>query len=291
MGKKIAVPLLAAGWIGILASCAARAFDPGKSIGVVTREDGSGTKSSFMDLLGLKGRSDVDGVVVAIGTAAVLQKVAGNYYAIAYDSLGYITSDVKKLSIDGVAPTVANISDGTYALSRPLSVVYKSATLASSALDASYLRFLKSSDAQSLVSDNGYVSLNDGASAYTANGSLEGTIAVSGSTSLQPLMVLLAAQYKTLQAHVTVEVSGGGTGTGYANAENGVSAFGMISAEFDSAKAPSCLASVVAKDGIAAIVNAKNPVANLAKADLKNIYDSAESDAAKIKTWSQLLKP
>jgi phosphate transport system substrate-binding protein len=289
MRKKIAKFALTLGFIGILAACGAKSFDSSKSISVTTREDGSGTKSAFMELIGLKGQSDVSNVVVATGTAAVMQEVAGNYYALAYDSLGYVTSDVKKLEVDGVEATTANIKSGTYAISRPLSVIYKAAPVSSSALDASYLTFLKSSDAQTIISNNGYVSLTDAATAYTANGSLSGTIEVSGSTSLQPLMILLAAQYEASQAHVTVEVSGGGTGTGYTNAENGVSAFGMISAEFDATKAPDCVSSIVAKDGIAVIVNPSNPLTSVSKTELKNIYDNTESDATKIKTWSQLM--
>jgi phosphate transport system substrate-binding protein len=242
-----------------------------------------------MELIGLKGQSDVANVVVATGTAAVMQEVAGNSYAIAYDSLGYVTSDVKKLNVDGAEATIANIKSGTYAISRPLSVVYKTATVAASPLLTSYLDFLKSSDAQTLISNNGYVSIIDAATAYTANGSLQGTIEVSGSTSLQPLMILLAAQYEAAQAHVSVEVSGGGTGTGYTNAENGVSSFGMISAAFDSTKAPDCVASIVAKDGIAVIVNPANPLTSISKTELKNLYDNTESDATKIKTWSQLV--
>lgn len=45
------------------------------NLSVVTREDGSGTKSAFMELLGLKGKADISGVVVATGTAGVLAEV------------------------------------------------------------------------------------------------------------------------------------------------------------------------------------------------------------------------
>ena len=80
--------------LGALTSCGGGTFDENKNISVVTREDGSGTKSAFMEIIGLKGKTDVSGVIVATGTAAVLQEVKGNPLAIGYDSLGYITDEV-----------------------------------------------------------------------------------------------------------------------------------------------------------------------------------------------------
>ena len=75
--------------LGGLTSCDGAKFDENKNISVVTREDGSGTKSAFMEIIGLKGKTDVSGVIVATGTAAILQKVKGDPLAIGYDSLGY----------------------------------------------------------------------------------------------------------------------------------------------------------------------------------------------------------
>ncbi len=46
-----------------------KAFDASKNISVVAREDGSGTKSAFMEIIGLKGKADVSGVIIATGTA------------------------------------------------------------------------------------------------------------------------------------------------------------------------------------------------------------------------------
>jgi phosphate transport system substrate-binding protein len=121
------------------------------------------------------------------------------------------------------------------------------------------------------------------------DGSLSGQIDVSGSTSLQPLMIKLAAEFENLQSNVKVNVSGGGSGTGYQNAEEGVSAFGMISEEFAAEKAPSCTHSVVCKDGIAVIVNKSNPLDNITMDELKNIYDE-EADSSAITKWDELIK-
>ena len=63
-----------------------KGFDDSKKISVVVREDGSGTKSAFMEIIGLKGKADKKGVIVGSSTAAVMVEVENNPYAIAYDS-------------------------------------------------------------------------------------------------------------------------------------------------------------------------------------------------------------
>jgi phosphate transport system substrate-binding protein len=241
-----------------------------------------------MEIIGLKGKADPSNVIIQTGTAGILTEVKGNTAAIAYESLGYVTKDVKILKVEGVEATTANIKNGTYKISRPLSVVYKESSI-SKAENAAFLKFLQSSDAQKIISDAGYVSISDNAPAYTIDGSLSGSLDVSGSTSLQPLMVDLAAAFENLQLNVKINVSGGGSGTGYKNAEEGVSEFGMISEEFNSEKAPSCIHYTVCKDGIAVIVNNANPLDNITMDELKNIYDE-EAGANALTKWDALIK-
>lgn len=247
-------------WCAHLLRCGA--FDENKNISVVTREDGSGTKAAFMKILGLKGKTDVSGVIVATGTAAVLQDVKGNPLAIGYDSLGYITDEVKVLKVDGIEPTLENIKNGSYKISRPLNVVYQESKVASE-VNTAFLTFLQSSDAQTIISDNGYVSTKEGAVVYAAIPGLSGEIAISGSTSLKPLMEKLAAKFEEMQSGVCVTVGGGGSGTGYNDAKNGVSDFGMISEAFNPSKADNCTYYEVTKDGTAVIVNKANTFDNI----------------------------
>jgi phosphate transport system substrate-binding protein len=240
-----------------------------------------------MEIIGLKGKADPASAIMQGGTAAVFTEVKGNPMAIAYESLGYVTSDVKKLRLDGVEATVANIKNGTYKLSRPLSVIYKEDTL-NSDVNKAFLDFLRSSNAQRIISDEGFVSVVDNAPAYTVNSTLSGTISVGGSTSLQELMIDLAAEFRRLQPTVAVVVTGGGSGTGYNDAENGVSTFGMISEEFAQAKAPSCVVYTVCKDGIAVIVNKANPLDSITMNQLKNVYD-VDAGSEAITKWSVLV--
>ncbi len=262
-------------------------FDTSKRITVVTRDDGSGTKSAFMEIIGLKGKKDPAGVISASSTTTVLATVKTNPLAIAYESLGYVTDEVKILKVDQVDCNVENIKTGDYKIARSLNIVYKETILQNPVFEDFY-KFLGSSDSQKIISDNGYVSTKDDTSSYVKENDFKGTINISGSTSLQPLMTLLAEKYETIQTNVDVIVSGGGSGTGYKNAENNVSDFGMISETFNSEKAPSCTSYEVAKDGIALIVNKVNSFDNITLEHLKNIYDCDINGEEKISTWGDL---
>ena len=254
-----------------------------KNIVVVVREDGSGTKSAFMEILGLKGKSDVDGAIVGYGTAGMLTAVKNNSNAIGYDSLGYVTSDVKILTVNGVAPSSETIKNGTYKISRPLSVIYQPNTIENTT-NSKYLEFLKSSEAQDIISANGYITNVDSSKAYVPATDLSGTINISGSTSLQPLMEKLASKFETLQPNVKVYVLGGGSGTGYNDANKSVSDFGMISETFNQTKADKCVYYTVALDGIAVIVNKKNDISDITLENLKGIFDKDNQ----IKTWNKI---
>ena len=290
MNKRIQLILSAIMLTGTLASCGGnKEFDSAKNISVLVRETGSGTRGAFLEILGLKGAEDPTGAIVQTSTFAILTEVLGNNYAIAYDSLGYVNDSVKILKVDNVAPSASTIKDATYGISRPLNVIYKETTISSEPVYKDYLSFLGSKEAEKLASDEGYVAIHDSATSYSKTADYTGKkITISGSTSLQPLMVKLSAKYNEYHSEVTIEVAGGGSGTGYSNAENGTSIFGMISEEFNSSKAASCTPYTVCKDGIAVIVNKNNPLDSISKTDLATIYNpKAETP---ITTWSQLIK-
>jgi len=263
-------------------------FDTSRSISVTAREDGSGTKAAFMELIGLQGKADPAGVLSLNSTADILTEVKGNPDAIAYESLGYVTGEVKMLKFEGVEATVANIKDGTYKICRPLSVVYQDTVLDTPLYNAFFI-FLQSKEAFEIIGGKGYVTILDASAPYMIDDSLSGTINITGSTSLKPLMDELAQKYVDLQPNVTVNVDEGGSGQGYSDAEDGVSEFGMISEDFNAEKAPGCVFYTVCKDGIAVIVHNDNPLDSITLEQLKNIYD-AEAGANAITNWNELIK-
>jgi len=89
-----------------------------REIDAVSREEGSGTRGSFEDLIMDKMEID-DGIMVQDSNGSVKEVVATDPYAIGYISLGLLDKRVKGLSVEGVAPEVENIKAGTYKIVRP----------------------------------------------------------------------------------------------------------------------------------------------------------------------------
>lgn len=89
-----------------------------RAIDAVTREEGSGTRGAFEELVMKKEYID-DRTMVQDSNGSVKEVVATDPYAIGYVSLGIVDAKVKALSIGGVAPTVTNIRQNKYHMVRP----------------------------------------------------------------------------------------------------------------------------------------------------------------------------
>ena len=106
--------------------------------------------------------------------------------------------------------------------------MYDETELTSNDLLAEFVEYLKSAEAQTIIADEGYVSVVENAPAYTVpEGNLTVTeIEASGSTSVGPLMTKLAAGFSAKVEEATgqevqVTVSGGGSGQGIKDANEG----------------------------------------------------------------------
>ena len=87
-------------------------------IHVFTREDGSGTRSSFESLV--MGKTEImAGALVENSNGAIRQLVADDPAAIGFISLGLVDKTVKALELNGITATREHVIDGTYNLSRP----------------------------------------------------------------------------------------------------------------------------------------------------------------------------
>ena len=98
-------------------------------INVVSREDGSGTRGAFVEIVGVVDENDEDATSLEAdiqnGTDKVIAAVAGDDRAIGYISLGSLNDDVKAIKVDGVEATEENVLSGDYKIQRPLLFVYK----------------------------------------------------------------------------------------------------------------------------------------------------------------------
>jgi phosphate transport system substrate-binding protein len=96
------------------------------AIDVVSREDGSGTRSTFDQIV--LGRDHlVPGALFQNSNGTVREAVAQDDKAIGYISVSLINEKIKALSLDGIAPTNKNVKIGTYRIARPVFFLTKDA--------------------------------------------------------------------------------------------------------------------------------------------------------------------
>lgn len=91
---------------------------PDAKINVITREDGSGTRSVFQKIV--MGNDKIRGdAVVLTSTESIVQSVKGDPSAIGYMSMTGFNGDLKALKVDGVYPSEESIFNGSYAIQNP----------------------------------------------------------------------------------------------------------------------------------------------------------------------------
>ena len=254
---------------------------------VISREDGSGTRSAFVELMGIEQKNENgdkedmtrEDAEISQSTSVVLQSVKDDVDAIGYISLGSLNDTVKAIKVNGVEPTTENILSGEYKVARPFVIAVRDGDL--SELGADFMKFIMSDDGQAIVEQEKYISVGSNG-AYTPAG-LTGRVVLSGSTSVSPVMEVLADAYKQLNSGVEIEVQQTGSGAGITAVTEGACDIGMSSRALkDEELANGLTATTIANDGIAVIVNTENPVDDLSSEQIMNIY------TGNINSWSEL---
>lgn len=261
-------------------------FDASKTISVVTREEGSGTRDAFTELTGVlvkdgdnKTDNTTTSAVTINSTEAVITNVKDNEAAIGYISLGSLNDTVKALKIGGVEATADNVKSGDYAVSRPFNIAYKG-ELSDVAKD--FVDYIMSSDGQKIVSDNGYVTVSENA-AYSGK-KPSGKISVAGSSSVSPVMEKLAEAYQQVNTNAKVEIQTSDSSAGMQSAMGGTCDIGMASRDLKDEEKSALKVETIAKDGIAVIVNNANTCDDLTLDQVKSIYTGETT------VWSDIIK-
>lgn len=261
-------------------------FDASKTISVVTREEGSGTRDAFTELTGVlvkdgdnKTDNTTTSAVTINSTEAVITNVKDNEAAIGYISLGSLNDTVKALKIGGVEATADNVKSGDYAVSRPFNIAYKG-ELSDVAQD--FVDYIMSSDGQKVVSDNGYVTVSEN-SAYSGK-KPSGKISVAGSSSVSPVMEKLAEAYQKVNTNAKVEIQTSDSSAGMQSAMGGTCDIGMASRDLKDEEKSALKVETIAKDGIAVIVNNANTCDDLTLDQVKSIYTGETT------VWSDIIK-
>jgi len=129
---------------------------PNAKIHIITREEGSGTRSAFEELVMHESRI-TPRAMVQDSNGAVRQLVVGDPHSIGFISLGLVDvgeKSVKPLHIEGVEPTRDNVINGSYTLFRSFLFVAKSEP------DEDVMHFIEyicSPEGQRLLADEGLI--------------------------------------------------------------------------------------------------------------------------------------
>ena len=252
------------------------------SITVMRREEGSGTRSAFIELFGIETENEsgekVDNTIITAettnSTSVMMTSVANDPSSIGYISLGSLNDTVKALQIDGVDATVDNIKNGTYKASRPFNIAVK-ADISETAQD--FINFIMSAEGQAVVEENGYISQGNNGS--YAGSSPSGTVNVAGSSSVSPVMEKLKEAYALVNPNAQIVVQQNDSTTGITSAIDGVCDIAMASRELKDSELSSGLTpTTIAIDGIAVIVNKDNTVNSLTSDQVKAIYTGEQTE-------------
>jgi phosphate transport system substrate-binding protein len=108
------------------------------------------------------------------------------------------------------------------------------------------------------------------------------SITLAGSTAFQPFAEKLADQYMMSHPNVNLTVQGGGSEVGIQSANSGAAQIGMADLVTLPPEANALIATVVAKDGIAVVVNPKNQIVKLTTDQVRDIFNG------KITNWKEV---
>jgi phosphate transport system substrate-binding protein len=243
-----------------------------ETIIVMSREDGSGTRSAFTELFEVLDSDRKDAITLSAeitnNTAVMMTSVAGEKNAIGYISLGSLNDTVKALAIDGITPSAGTAASGTYKITRPFYIATKGEVKAAA---RDFANYIMSKDGQDVIESNGYVRRTD-TGAFTST-MPSGRVIVAGSSSVTPVMEKLMEAYAKINPGANIELQQSDSSTGMNAAIDGICDIGMASREIRSTEIEKGLTgTVIAIDGIAVIVNKANALNNLTKDQVKAIY-------------------
>lgn len=246
------------------------------SITPVSREDGSGTRGAFVELFGVQEKNEngekmdmtTDMAEITNSTAVMLMTVTGNKNAIGYISMGSMNDAVKTLQIDGVEATFENIKNGSYQVARPFHIATR-AEVSPAAQD--FISYILSAEGQKIVEESGYISRGS-MGAYQPT-KAKGNVVVSGSSSVAPVMEKIKEAYEAVNHNVTIEMQQSDSTIGMNSLKEGMCDIGMASRDLkESELEAGLIPTVIAMDGIAVVVNHKNPLNGLKSEDVQAIY-------------------
>lgn len=122
---------------------------------VVSREDGSGSRDAFQEIIDFSSGELVRNAIIASGNGNIKTTVATNKHAVGFISFEYIDDSISTIDINGVEATADHVLQQTYKLSRPFLFVAKEESLTDAGQQ--FIDYILSPDGQAVVAETGAI--------------------------------------------------------------------------------------------------------------------------------------
>lgn len=238
-------------------------------ITVVSREEGSGTRSTFSQLLDFQskeeGRADLttEDAIITESSEGVIDLVESDSAGIGYLSMGTQDLDkVKVLSVNGIS---ADVNDSKYPLNRGFYLAYSGKL---SELEQDFMIYIHGAGQEIVGKSYAQIAKS---STFLSN-QAKGTIVIGGSSSVYPLIKELAENYMKINPNAEITVKQSDSTDGLTGAMNGTYDLGMSSRELKDYEKELLDYEMIAKDVIAVVVNKSNPLTDISSDQLKQIF-------------------
>lgn len=279
--KGIAVVLATCVLLGSLTGCSqekeqATSMGEGTeqlgSIHVISREEGSGTRSVFAQSVGFYDYSTgrdltTENVEIATDGEKVKEWISTDVNAIGYLSAGLLgeadAGPIHTVTVDGKE------------LERSFYMVYSGQL---TEVEQEFITYIEGAGQEIVGKDFSPI----GATTQFLSLKPNGKIKIGGSSSMYELVRELAATYMELNPNADIEVVETDSNNGLTGAMSGIYDLGMSSRDLKDYERELLSYEVIAKDQIAVIVNRDNPLNNIALTDLKAVY------TGEITEWDKL---
>ncbi|MGL4797620.1 MAG: phosphate ABC transporter substrate-binding protein [Paraclostridium sp.] len=124
---------------------------------VVSREDGSGTRGAFEEIVGFEAAELTKDAQIGDGSGNIKSTVEGNENAIGYISASYVDEAINQLTVEGEELTVDNVKAKKYPIARPFILVHKEDVITEKGKEL--IDFILSDEGQTIVEEDGLISI------------------------------------------------------------------------------------------------------------------------------------
>ena len=251
---------------------------------VVSREEGSGTRAAFDELVLESSEPEMEMTETAIlqqSNGQVRTTVATTPFAIGYLSFGFLDESINLVEINGFPPTVDNVLAGNYPVFRPLNLTSDGDP---DELSQAFLDFILSPNGQAIIAED-YIPAVGETAGYVPPTDLSGQIQIAGSTTVQPLSEKLALAFMDYNPGLVIEVQGGGSSVGVTAAGEGTVDIGQVSREVRTSEFetfPELMVHTIAYDGIAIVTHPALELPSLTLDEAKRIFGGEITNYAEV---------